>query len=101
MDDDDIWRGEVANELRHIARTLDDVQRQLHDLRCALATEMGGHRDYHARNEHRWGMVRWCERHPFRLAAIVAAVLGLAWAHNDTTVVTAAVRAVLQALGRG
>ena len=75
FDDEDLWRGEVTNELRHIAQSVRDLQRQAHELQCHLVQEMESHREYHAANEHRWGAARWCERHPFRFAAVVGAAL--------------------------
>ena len=69
-----IWRGEVTNELRHIAQSLRDVQRQVSELRVWIAEEREAHSAYHAANEHRWGIVKWCQMHPFRLAAILLAI---------------------------
>ena len=31
----------------------------------------GFRRAYHARNEARWGPMRWCERHPFQFAVLL------------------------------
>ena len=75
FDEEDVWRGEVTNELRHIAQSVRDLQRQTHDLQCHLVQETEAHREYHAANEHRWGAARWCGRHPFRFAALVGAAL--------------------------
>ena len=36
--EEEIWRGEVSNELKHIAHTMTDVQRQVQDLRCEIST---------------------------------------------------------------
>lgn len=69
--DEAIWRGEVTAELRHIHLGLCTVQSELHELRNYVAGELSDHRAYHARNEVRWGPMRWCERHPFQLAVLV------------------------------
>lgn len=71
-DQDAVWRGEVANELRHIIESVREVQRQIYDLHTQVVAELSAHRDYHARNEHLWGGVKWCQLHPFRLAAVLA-----------------------------
>ncbi len=69
--DEALWRGEMTAELRHIHLTICDVQRQVHELRCFVAEQLNDHRMYHARNEVKWGPVRWCERHPFQLCVLV------------------------------
>ncbi len=93
--EEEIWRGEVSNELKHIAHTMTDVQRQVQDMRCEISTQMEEHRSYHARNEHRWGLARWCRLHPFRLAAMVAAATAAMWANNDPTLLRAIVTALV------
>lgn len=70
---DDLWRGEMTSELRHLASTMGDVQRQLGEMHTMLAQELAAHREYHEQNEHRWGFARWCQLHPFRLVMLCAA----------------------------
>lgn len=93
--EEEIWRGEVSNELKHIAHTMTDVQRQVQDLRCEISAQMEEHRSYHARNEHHWGFARWARLHPFRLAAMVAAATAAVWANNDPALLRAMVAAVV------
>jgi hypothetical protein len=73
-DNDGLWRGEVTNELRHIAQAVCDLQRQTHELHCHMMDKLEAHRAYHAANEHPWGPACWCERHPFRFAALAGAL---------------------------
>ena len=72
--DDALWRGEVTAELRHIQHSLTELHHELADLRNYVADQFDDHRAYHARNEVRWGPVRWCERHPFQLAVLLLGV---------------------------
>lgn len=73
--DDQIWRGEVSSELRHIVDSVRGLERQLHALDSRLLDELAAHRDYHSRNEHRWGFVKWCQVHPFRFAALAGVAI--------------------------
>lgn len=73
-DDEDIWRGEVTSELRHLAASVGSVQRQLCELHSMVAQAMADHQRYHEQNEHRWGLARWCQMHPFRMMAVGAAL---------------------------
>jgi hypothetical protein len=82
--EEDIWRGEVANEIRHIARDIREVQRQLHELQSYIVQELAEHRAYHGANEHRWGLVKLCQMHPFKLAWLAAAVVAVALAGRVT-----------------
>ncbi len=68
------WRGEMTSELRHIHIALREVQRDVQDLRVYVCDELRGHLAYHAAHESRWGPVRWCEQHPFRLALLAVCV---------------------------
>jgi hypothetical protein len=92
--DEDLWRGEVTAELRHIAQSVQDLGRQIHELRAYIADEQALHADYHARNEHRWGLVKWCHMHPVRLALAAVAVALLLAGHRS-----AEVRELLRAFG--
>ncbi len=96
--DDAVWRGEVTGELRHITQSVRDLQRQIHDVQGYLVQELEGHRDYHARNEHRWGLVRWCEMHPFRLVGLLAFGAAVAWLGRDPGAAAAVVRVLADLL---
>lgn len=69
---DDLWRGEVTAELRHIAQQLRDLDRRLAELRAAVDDRLAEHAAYHRAHEHHWGLLRLCQRHPFRTAAVAA-----------------------------
>lgn len=84
--DDDVWRGQVSSELRHIAGRLREVQQQIHDLRCFVAGELAAHARYHEENEHQWGLVKWARMHPLRFAAVVAALAVLAASSGGATI---------------
>jgi hypothetical protein len=92
--DDDLWRGEVTAELRHINQSVRDLGRQLHELRVYMADEVACHADYHARNEHRWGFAKWCQMHPLRFAFVAVAVALLLAGHRADHL-----REVLRVLG--
>jgi len=79
---EEMWRGEVTAELRHIHACLREVQRAVAELRTYVADELAAHLDYHTKHESRWGPVRWCEQHPFRLAVGVVVVTALAMLHS-------------------
>lgn len=73
-----MWRGEVTSELRHIAQSIRDLQRQVAEVRAAIGEQFEEHRAHHAANEHKWGFARWCQLHPFQfvmLAALAAAAV--------------------------
>lgn len=72
--DDEMWRGEVTCELRHIVQRIGDIQRQLCELQSSIAQQLAAHVKYHNENEHRWGIIKWCTLHPFQLAALAGCV---------------------------
>jgi hypothetical protein len=78
---DEIWRGEVSCELRHIVQSMGDIQRQLCELQSSIAQQLAEHVKYHHENEHRWGAIKWCSMHPFRLAAIAGVIT--AWYYGE------------------
>jgi hypothetical protein len=66
-----MWRGEVTAELRHIHLALCQLHEDLRELRTHVTEQLEDHRAYHARNETRWGPLRWCERHPVQFATLL------------------------------
>ncbi|MBX7247000.1 MAG: hypothetical protein K1X53_15995 [Candidatus Sumerlaeaceae bacterium] len=74
---EDYWRGEITNELRHIAETVREITRQIAALRATVEERFAAHDVYHSANEHRWGPVRWCHLHPVRFGLICAALVAL------------------------
>jgi hypothetical protein len=91
-DGEELWRGEVTSELRHLRNNVAGVQRQLYELTSMMAQELAAHRDYHKQNEHRWGFARWCQLHPFLLVMIAAAGVGVAAAGTNLPAMAAVVR---------
>jgi|GEM_PF-2560767 hypothetical protein len=69
------WRGEVTNELRHIAAHLLSLDDQMKRLDARVEQLFARHLDYHEQNEHRWGFMRWAQRYPWRFAALVTAAV--------------------------
>lgn len=51
-----------------LLQRLDDLADSLAATHAALSVRLDAHEAYHARNEHRWGLVKLAGRHPFRLA---------------------------------
>ena len=74
MDMQDEFRGRMSVEIEHLYERLADIETQLHELRALLAARLDSHERHHRENEHRWGLIQWCHRHPFRLVAIVASL---------------------------
>lgn len=72
--DELIWRGEVSNELRHLSASVRELRGAVSALHAWLEEELLQHREYHKENEHRWGLTRWCQLHPFRMAALLGAL---------------------------
>lgn len=56
---------------------LDDLTGAIQTIHAVLLARMDAHEDYHARFEHRWGLIKLAERYPFRLAVLTFA---MAWA---------------------
>jgi len=74
QENDQRWCGEVTNELRHVGEHLEQLDRRLQAIETQIADLFARHMDYHAANEHRWGLVRWAHRYPIRFALLVAAL---------------------------
>ncbi len=41
-----------------------------------LVSRLDEHEAYHLRNEHRWGLIRLAQRHPWRLATVAFLIGG-------------------------
>lgn len=75
---------ELLNALRqhlderhqHLCQRLDDLDETVRTLYGALLARLDEHDAYHRRNEHRWGLIRLAQRHPWRLAALAFAIGG-------------------------
>lgn len=93
------WQGEVTNELRHIAQRLTAFDQRLERLDHQLTELIAQHLNYHAENEHRWGLFRWAQRYPFRFAVLLAGLI--LWIHGpDTSFLSGLVRDALLHLSR-
>lgn len=73
VDENDEFRGRMSVEVEHIYERLADIETQLMELRSLLIARMDAHERYHRENEHRWGLIGWCHRYPFRMLALAAA----------------------------
>lgn len=73
-DEDDEFRGRVSVEVEHLYERLADIEAQLLELRSLLVARLDAHERHHRENEHRWGLIQWCHRYPFRLLAIAASL---------------------------
>jgi len=72
---------------QYLRERLDDLQEAIRAIHAALTERLDSHDVYHAANEHRWGMIRLAQRHPFRLAlAASLAAWALAAALPDSVV---------------
>lgn len=56
-----------------LLQRLDDLADLVASTHAALSARLDAHEIYHARNEHRWGLVKLAGRHPFRLAFLTFA----------------------------
>jgi hypothetical protein len=63
---------------QHLCQRLDDLEAAMRSLYGALTARLDQHEAYHRAQEHRWGLIRLAERHPFRLALLAVAGLALA-----------------------
>lgn len=61
---------------QHLCQRLDDLDETMRMLYGALVARIDDHDAYHRRNEHRWGLIRLAQRHPWRLAALAFACGG-------------------------
>lgn len=66
----------ISEHHEHLCQRLDDLTGAIRASQVAMASRLEAHEAYHQRNEHRWGLLKLAERHPFRLAILVFA---LAW----------------------
>ena len=44
------------------------------ELRSLLVARLDNHEIYHRKNEHRWGIVKWCHRYPFRMLFVASSL---------------------------
>jgi hypothetical protein len=56
---------------------LEDLTGAIQAIHAVLLARMDAHEAYHAKFEHRWGLIKLAERYPFRLAMLTFAT---AWA---------------------
>ena len=73
-DEDEEFRGRMSIEVEHLYERLADIETHLFELRSLVVARLDAHDRYHEENEHRWGIVGWCHRYPFRLLAIAASL---------------------------
>lgn len=73
---------------QHICQRLDDLDETVRTLYGALVARMDEHDAYHRRNEHRWGVIRLAQRHPWRLAALAFLIGGAMLQLSPDTLVT-------------
>lgn len=66
---------ELRSDLRHLAQMQETTRAEISELRGYIDDKFREHRDYHKRNESRWGAVRWMEKHPWAFALIVATLI--------------------------
>lgn len=67
---DDEFRGRMNVEVEHLYERLADIDDQLAELRSLVVARLDAHERYHHENEHRWGVVQWCHRYPFRMLGV-------------------------------
>ncbi len=69
------WLGELRRHLDerhgHLCQRLDDLEGGLRVVCDQLTGRLEAHEAYHRANEHRWGLVRLAQRHPWRLATLM------------------------------
>ncbi|KPL11080.1 hypothetical protein AMJ85_04650 [candidate division BRC1 bacterium SM23_51] len=65
----------MSVEVEHLYERLSDIETQLAELRSLLVARLDAHERYHCENEHRWGVIKWCHRYPFRMLALVASLV--------------------------
>lgn len=85
----DVWSGSVAypeddvrwlltelrSDVRHTGMMIQAARDEVAGLRIDMDERFREHRDYHKKNESRWGAVRWLEKHPWATVLIMLAVL--------------------------
>jgi hypothetical protein len=72
--EDEEFRGRMSVEVEHIYERLADIETQLIELRSLMVARLDAHDRYHEQNEHRWGAIQWCHRHPFRMLSLAASL---------------------------
>ena len=72
----------IDEHYAYLIERLGDLRTTLESGLETIATRLDAHEAYHRAYEHRWGLGRLAERHPFRLALLAflggGAALGLA-----------------------
>ena len=68
------FRGRMSVEVEHIYERLADIEAQLIELRSLVIARLDAHDHYHDSSEHRWGLIAWCHRYPFRLLSLAASL---------------------------
>jgi len=68
------FRGRMCVEIDHLYERLTDIESQIAELRAIVVVRLDAHESYHQNNEHRWGLIKWCHRYPFRLLALAASL---------------------------
>lgn len=74
---------ELRSDMRHLAQIQESTRTEISELRVYIDEKFREHRDYHKRNESRWGAVRWMEKHPWAFALIVATLIAGAREHPE------------------
>jgi len=74
INEEEEFRGRISVKVEHIYERLADIEAQIADLRSLVVARLDAHERYHRENEHRWGVIAWCHRYPFRLVAVVASL---------------------------
>jgi len=68
------FRGRMSVEVEHFYERLSDIEAQLIELRSLVVARLDAHDRYHEDSEHRWGLIAWCHRYPFRLLSLAASL---------------------------
>jgi hypothetical protein len=66
----------IEEQQHYLCERLDLLQESIQAIHTALAERLDAHEAYHRANEHRWGLIRLAQRHPFRLALLAAILAG-------------------------
>ena len=54
----------------YLCGRLDDLSQEIQAVHAVLLARLETHEQYHRQSEHRWGVFRLVERHPFRFMTI-------------------------------
>ena len=73
-DENEEFRGAMTVEVAHLYERLGDIEAQLIEVRSLLVARLDAHDHYHETNEHRWGLIQWCHRYPFRMLSLAASL---------------------------